>query len=397
MVEIASSGNIALAHGFLTYGLAASQNSDLTLFGAGYPITPVNDIAEWGTRELPEHGGDFIQAESELAAINMVLGAASVGVPAFTVTSSPGISLMQEALSYAIGMEVPMVVANVVRGGPGLGNILGAQSDLNLALSGGHGDQAPIIFAPASCQEMYDHGYLAFEYSNRYRIPAYVLTDGYVGQLKEKFLVKQTINPLLQKELDRRELRSSIYVREGILHAHNWRLQRQFDRVTQDESLKNLSLSSYKTENELGEAADILIISYGIFSRIGFGVVRRAQSQGLSVGQVSLKVLSPFPEEALRQLAQKHKALYVMEGSCGQLKQLVRGAVGQIPLIGETLFPGGGLPDEKDVVENLAELSQKITPDYLKWKQEAQGLGRPNLFHTKLPHTSPGKCLFPGS
>ena len=283
MVEIASSGNIALVHGFLTYGLAASNNSDLALFGAGYPITPVNDIAEWGTRELPEHGGDFIQAESELAAINMVLGAASVGVPAFTVTSSPGISLMQEAISYTIGMEVPLVVADVVRGGPGLGNIQGAQSDLDLVLSGGHGDQSPIVFAPASCQEMYDHGRLAFEYANRYRIPAYVLTDGYIGQLKEKYRIKQAIKPV-RDELERRELRSSIYVREGILNAHNWRLQRQFDRLTEDESLKELSLSSYLTENEEGKAADVMIVSYGIFSRIGFGIVRRARNQGIISG-----------------------------------------------------------------------------------------------------------------
>jgi len=372
MVDISTSGNIALVHGFLTFGLeASSPTSPLVLFGAGYPITPVNEITEWGTRELPRYGGEFVQAESELAAINMVLGAACVGKAAFTVSSSPGISLMQEAISYAIGMEAPLVVADVVRGGPGLGNIQGAQSDLNVVLSAGHGDMEPIVFAPASCQEMYDFGRLAFEQSFRYRVPSYILSDGYIGQLREKYRMPDSIqaNP----QADSRELRSSIYVREGVLTAHNWKLYRRFERVKQDPSLQDMAVDSYRAEED-GVPADILIVSYGIFSRIGFGVVERARRAGLSVGQASLKVLSPFPEEQLRRLARKHKALYVLEGSCGQLHEKVRGAVGQVPLIGLTAYPGGGLPSEAEVVESLQHFSEQLTPEYLGWKTEAQAL-----------------------
>lgn len=372
MVEIASCGNVALVHGFLTFGLEASRpGSPVVLFGAGYPITPVNEIAQWGMEELPPYGGEFIQAESELAAINMVLGAACLGKPAFTATSSPGMSLMQEALSYAIGMEVPFVVADIVRGGPGLGNIQGAQSDLKLALSAGHGDFSPIVWAPASCQEMYDFGRLAFEYAYRYQVPGFILTDGYIGQLREKYRMPDSIRP--RPQADSRRLRSSIYVRESVLTAHNWKLFRRFERMRQDASLQQLAIHEYETEAK-GVPADILILSYGIFSRIGFGVVERARREGLSVGQASLKVLSPFPQEQLRALARRHKALYVLEGSCGQLHEKVREAVGQVPLVGLTAYPGGDLPCEAEVVENLRRFSEQLSPEYLGWKTEALAL-----------------------
>jgi pyruvate/2-oxoacid:ferredoxin oxidoreductase alpha subunit len=368
MIELATTGNIALVHGFLTYGLNVLPSNSKVLFGAGYPITPVNEITEWGMKELPQYGGEFIQAESELAAINMVIGAASVGIPAFSATSSPGISLMQEAISYAIGMELPLVVADVVRGGPGLGNIQGAQSDLNLALSGGHGDISPLVLAPASCQEMYDLGRLAFTYAFRYRIPAFILADVYLGQLKEKYRVPSDCLKIGQPAFSR-DIKTSIYVREGVLNAHNWKMNRQYELLAKDRGLADLAIDLAETETP---PADILVLSYGIFSRIGTGVVERARKAGLSVAQASLKVLSPFPEEALRKLARRHRALYVLEGSCGQLYDLVRRAVGQSTLVGLSAFPGGGLPTESEVVENLTAFAARLTPDYLKWKAEAQ-------------------------
>lgn len=373
MIDIATTGNIALVHGFLTYGLNVLPPHSKVLFGAGYPITPVNEIAEWGMKELPQYGGEFIQAESELAAINMVVGAASVGIPAFSVTSSPGISLMQEALSYAIGMELPLVVADVVRGGPGLGNIQGAQSDLNLALSGGHGDISPLVLAPASCQEMYDFGRMAFDFAFRFRTPVFILADGYLGQLKEKYCVPSSYRKVGQPEFSR-ELKTSIYVREGVLNAHNWKLNRQHELLAKDPRLVDLSIDSGEKSEKEAPPADILILSYGIFSRIGTGVVARARQAGLSVAQASLKVLSPFPEEALKKLARRHRALYVLEGSCGQLFDLVRHAVGQSTLVGLSASPGGGLPTEIEVVENLATFSRKLNPEYLKWKADAQAL-----------------------
>jgi pyruvate/2-oxoacid:ferredoxin oxidoreductase alpha subunit/pyruvate/2-oxoacid:ferredoxin oxidoreductase beta subunit len=371
MIELATTGNIALVHGFLTYGLSVSPSNSKALFGAGYPITPVNEITEWGMKELPQYGGEFIQAESELAAINMVLGAASVGIPAFSVTSSPGISLMQEAISYAIGMELPLVVADVVRGGPGLGNIQGAQSDLNLAISGGHGDISPLVLAPASCQEMYDFGRLAFDYAFRYRTPAFILADGYLGQMKEKYRVPFEYRKIEQPAFSR-ELKTSIYVREGVLNAHNWKLNRQYELLAKDRGLIDMAVDLSDKDETEAPPADILILSYGIFSRIGSGVVERARRRGVSVAQASLKVLSPFPEEALKKLARRHRALYVLEGSCGQLHDLVRRAVGQSTLVGLSATPGGGLPTESEVVENLTAFAANLTADYLKWKTDAQ-------------------------
>ena len=188
MPKALTNGNLALVNGAIFWAIESSgaikKADEKLLFAAGYPITPVNDVTEYLSLVAQEVNATFIQAESEIAAGNMVIGAAAVGVPAFTVTSSPGISLMQEAISYAAGMELGgrgLVYVDVVRGGPGLGNIQGAQSDFNQAvLGGGHGDYQSIVLAPASAQEMFDFSRLAFKLSYQYKMPGFILTDGYV-------------------------------------------------------------------------------------------------------------------------------------------------------------------------------------------------------------------------
>src|SRR3989338_3511272 len=203
MPKASSNGNLALVNGAVVWAIEAagvlSGAGEKLLFAAGYPITPVNEVTEYLSRVSKEVNAAFVQAESEIAAANMVLGAASVGIPALTVTSSPGISLMQEAISYAAGMELGgrgLVYVDVVRGGPGLGNIQGAQSDFNQAvLGGGHGDYQNIVLAPASAQEMFDFVRLAFRLSYQYKMPGFILSDGYVGQLKEQYEIPDAVKP----------------------------------------------------------------------------------------------------------------------------------------------------------------------------------------------------------
>jgi pyruvate/2-oxoacid:ferredoxin oxidoreductase alpha subunit/pyruvate/2-oxoacid:ferredoxin oxidoreductase beta subunit/Pyruvate/2-oxoacid:ferredoxin oxidoreductase gamma subunit len=313
----------------------------------------------------------------------MVIGAASVGTPALTVTSSPGISLMQEAISYAAGMELGgrgLVYVDVVRGGPGLGNIQGAQSDFNQAvIGGGHGDYQTIVLAPASAQEMFDFVRLAFRLSSQYRIPGFILTDGYVGQLKEEYEIPDAVRPV---ELSlTKDVRTSIYVREGVLEEHNWKLVRRYEALKKDAALKNIEVVPYRLEDPAGRA-EIVIVNYGYFSRIGTGIVDRAREAGLRVGQLSLKALNPFPEEALRNAVQNYGPLYVMEGGIDQLCEKVRAVAGSFPVVGTCQRPGGTLPTEKDVLSDLEILMKEVKkPDFQKALADHRRLlARPRVF-----------------
>ena len=365
MSKFLSNGNLALVNGAIVWAIESagkvSKANEKLLFAAGYPITPVNEVTEYLSRISQEVGATFIQAESEIAAGNMLLGAASVGTPALTVTSSPGISLMQEAISYAAGMELGgrgLVYVDVVRGGPGLGNIQGAQSDFNQAvLGGGHGDYQNVVLAPASAQEMFDFVRLAFRLSYQYKIPGFILSDGYVGQLKEQYEIPDTVKPF-QASISE-DVRTSIYVREGVLEEHNWKLFRRFEELKKDPALKSMEVSSYRLEDPDGDA-EIVLVNYGIFSRIGCGVVDRARELGIPVGQVSLKSLNPFPENQLREIVKKFGPLYVMEGGINQLCERVRTAVGRIPVVGTCQRPGGTLPEEKEIVADLEQLMKEI-------------------------------------
>ncbi len=365
MPKALSNGNLALVNGAIFWAIESagpvSKENQKLLFAAGYPITPVNEVTEYLSRIAQEVNATFIQAESEIAAGNMVLGAASVGTPAFTVTSSPGMSLMQEAISYAAGMELGgrgLVYVDVVRGGPGLGNIQGAQSDFNQAvLGGGHGDYQNIVLAPASAQEMFDFVRLAFRLSYQYKIPGFILSDGYVGQLKEEYEIPDTVKPF-QTAISQ-DVRTSIYVREGVLEEHNWKLFRRFEELKKDPALKNMEVSSYRLEDPDGDA-EIVLVNYGIFSRIGYGIVDRAREKGIPIGQVSLKSLNPFPEERLREIVKRFGPLYPMEGAIDQLCEKVRTVVGDFAIVGTCQRPGGTLAEEKEVVSELELLIKEI-------------------------------------
>ncbi len=365
MPKAVNNGNLALVNGAIVWAIesagAVSKSGEKLLFAAGYPITPVNEVTEYLSRISREVNATFIQAESEIAAGNMVLGAASVGTPALTVTSSPGISLMQEAISYAAGMELGgrgLVYVDVARGGPGLGNIQGAQSDFNQAvLGGGHGDYQNIVLAPASAQEMFDFVRLAFRLSTQYKIPGFILSDGYVGQLKEQYEIPDGVTPL--QTSTSKDVRTSIFVREGVLEEHNWKLLRRFESLKKDTALKNIAVSSYRLDDPEGRAK-LVLVNYGFFSRIGGGVVDRARDMGLPVGQLSLKALNPFPEEEIRRIVRNYGQLYVMEGGIGQLCERVRTVVGDLGIVGTCQRPGGTLPSEKEIVTDLEYLLKEM-------------------------------------
>lgn len=372
MPKVFSNGNIAIVNGAIYWGLesngSAPLSSERLLFAAGYPITPVNEVTEYFGVIAEKMGVGFIQAESEIAAGNMLIGASSVNTPAITVTSSPGISLMQEAISYAAAMELGgkgLVYADVVRGGPGLGNIQGAQSDFNQAVfGGGHGDYQNIVLAPASSQEMFDFTRLAFRLSYQYKIPGFILSDGYVGQLKESYEIPDTVLPL-QMTIEN-DIRTSIYVREGILEEHNWKLYRRFEALKKDPLLKAIEVAPYRLEDAAGKAK-IVIVSYGFFSRIASGIADRARKMGIPIGHVSLKSLNPFPEEALRKIVDQYGPLYVMEGGINQLGRRIQTAIGKVPIIGTCQRPGGTLPGELEILKDIEFLHEKIkSPDFQK-------------------------------
>lgn len=387
MPKAVNNGNLALVNGAVVWAIesagALSGSDEKLLFAAGYPITPVNEVTEYLSRISGQVGATFIQAESEIAAGNMLLGAASVGTPAFTVTSSPGISLMQEAISYAAGMELGghgLVYVDVVRGGPGLGNIQGAQSDFNQAvLGGGHGDYQNIVLAPASAQEMFDFVRLAFRLSYEYKIPGFILTDGYVGQLKESYEIPDAVKPFEASVT--RDVKTSIFVREGVLEEHNWKLLRRFEELKKNAALKKISMSAYRLDDAEGPAK-IVLVNYGFFSRIGSGVVDRAREMGLPVGQLSIKVLNPFPEEEIRRIVKDYGPLYVMEGGIGQLYERLRTVTGDLGIVGTCQRPGGTLPSEKEIVTDLEYLIGEIRKAEYRKKFEdyRRLLGTQNLF-----------------
>src|SRR5215470_5457063 len=251
-------GNVAIVKGAILAGCRSFY---------GYPITPASEIAEAAALYIPQVGGTFLQAESEVAAINMVYGAAASGVRVMTASSGPGLSLMQEGMSYIAGAELPCVIVDVVRGGPGLGNIAPEQSDYYCVVKGGgHGCYRNIVLAPASVQEMFDLTVLAFELADRYRNPAVIMTDGYVGQMMEPLEIK--IRDIVPPDKDwavrgtaetRKNLITSIFLEPDALEVHIRKLEEKYALAQELES---------RSENYRTDDADVLLIGFGIVSRI---------------------------------------------------------------------------------------------------------------------------------
>jgi 2-oxoglutarate ferredoxin oxidoreductase subunit alpha len=340
-------GNIALCEGAITAGLKSYF---------GYPITPQNEIASYLSKKMIEIGRVFIQAESEIAAANMVLGAAVTGIRAMTSSSSPGISLKQEAISYMAGMQLPSLIVNVQRGGPGLGNIAGSQSDYFQAVKGGgHGDYKLIVLAPNSAQEMYETAYDAFNLAEKYRTPVMILSDGIVGQMMEpvEFNRSEKKEPAVQewsltgcKDREPRSIKS-LFMKEGTLEKNNIRLQEKYKLISE----KEVKYELYMTED-----AEIIITAYGISSRIAKSAVKLARKNGIKAGLLRPKTLWPFPSKIINSLAKHSIKFLSIELSCGQMIEDVKLALdgkSEAEFLGKV---GGELVTEQEIVNKLKNI-----------------------------------------
>jgi len=324
----------------------------------GYPITPASEIAEAASLLLPEAGGIFIPAESEIGAIQMVYGAASAGVRSMTASSGPGISLMQEGVSYLAGAELPGVIVDVMRAGPGLGNLGVEQGDyLQLTKGGGHGNYRAPEFAPNCVQEMCDLTIHAFEVADRYRNPVYVLADGALGQMMEPLDIPETKSTEPEKPwavagtaATRKNLITSIFLEHSVQEILITRLENKYREMEEKEVL---------LEEVFTEDANILIVAYGISSRIARAALEMARADGIRVGLLRPISLYPFPSKRLRQLASKAFSVLVLELSSGQLVEDVRLAVGGITPIQLLRRTGGMMPTAEDVVQALKKLEKE--------------------------------------
>jgi len=329
----------------------------------GYPITPASEIAEAAAKYLPAAGGVFVQAESEVAAINMLYGGAAAGVRAMTASSGPGISLMQEGFSYLAGAEMPCVVADIMRAGPGLGNIAPEQGDYNqIVKGGGHGNYRTLVVAPYSVQEMADLTTLAFDLADRYCNPVVVLADGFIGQMMEpvEFAARAVLPPppgwaVLGNAETRRNLVSSIHLEPDAMERHVRKLEAKYHEAERNE----VRAESWRTED-----AEIVLVGYGIMGRVLKAVVELARARGIRAGLLRPITLYPFPAAELRALARQAKAFAVVELSTGQLIDDVRLALGgraPVELFGRV---GGNVPSAEDVLEFLEHTFQPFhTPE----------------------------------
>jgi 2-oxoglutarate ferredoxin oxidoreductase subunit alpha len=337
----------------------------------GYPITPQAELLEWMARRMPELGRVFIQAESELGAINMALGAAAAGARVLVSSSSPGISLMAEAMSYMAGSELPVVLINVMRGGPGLGSIGASQSDYFQATKGhGHGDYRVPVLAPSSIAEAVGMVADAFEIAERYRTPVMILTDGVMGQAMEPVVPAYRTPPRLSETwslsgADGREPRvvRSLNLKPDDLEAHNVALQAKFATISEHE---------VRWAGEHLDDAEIAVVAYGTAARVARTAIERAREHGLPVGIFRPITLWPFPSAELAALAPRLRAILVLELSSGQMVEDVRLAVeGRAPVFfhGRT---GGMVPTPGEVVDELRRAWATTIPiDDPAWVDEA--------------------------
>jgi pyruvate/2-oxoacid:ferredoxin oxidoreductase alpha subunit len=323
----------------------------------GYPITPASELAEAAAYYLPKSGGTFLQAESEVAAVNMLYGASSTGIRCMSASSGPGISLMQEGVSYLAGAELPCVIADITRGGPGLGNIAPEQGDyFQVVKNGGHGCYRSFVLAPDSVQEMADLTTLAFDMADRYRNPVYVLADGYIGQMMEPVEFGDTAQlpappdwAVRGNAATRKNLVCSIYLEPDDLERHVMKLAAKYECA---------QIESVRYEDVRTGDADLVLVGYGIVARILKSVVRLARRQGLRVGLLRPITLFPFPTDALRELADSARAFMAVELSTGQMIEDVRLAVGGRRPVEFYGRAGGNVPSAEEVlgvVRNLTE------------------------------------------
>jgi len=329
-------------------------------FYAGYPITPQNELTEYMAEHMRNvEGGVFVQSESEIAAIHMIIGASAAGARVMTSSSSPGISLKQEGISSMAACELPGVIVNIMRGGPGLGNIRPAQGDYFQATrGGGHGDYRTIVYGPATCQELADLTMNAFDLADIYRTPVMILADGMMGQMMEPVVFKK---PKPRQYSEKFMLRGagigkSKFIRGLILDAidmeeHNWKLARKYQAITEKETL----YEEYKTED-----AVLVIVAYGTAARIAKGAIKRLRENGMKVGLFRPITLWPFPELKLRALSKKVKNYLVFELSTGQMLDDVRLALQGYAAIEFHGRPGGTVPTPAELANVIARHYETI-------------------------------------
>ena len=348
--KVLMKGNEALAE-------AAIQAGCRLFFG--YPITPQTELAAYMAKKMPKVDGLFLQAESEVAAINMVYGAAGAGARVMTSSSSPGVSLKAEGISYIAGADLPCVIINIVRGGPGLGGIQPAQSDYFQATKGGgHGDYHLIVLAPSSVQEMVDLTSLAFDLGEIYRMPVMIMGDGMLGQMMEPISfedVKKRQVPEKTWATDgtkmqrKRNIVNSLYITPEELEDLVFERQKRYDEVCKNEVM----YEEYKTED-----ADYIIAAYGTTARIAKNAIEELRKEGIKAGLIRPITLWPFPTEVFKKAADKAKAFLSVEMSMGQMVEDVRLAVNgkkEVYFYGRT---GGMVPTPAEIIAKIKEIAE---------------------------------------
>lgn len=354
MTKVLMKGNEAI-------GEAAIRAGCLHFFG--YPITPQSEVPEYLSKRLPEVGGRYVQAESEVAASNMIYGAAGVGVRVLTTSSSPGISLMAEALSYIAAVEIPVVVVNMMRSGPGLGGILPAQSDYLQATKGmGHGDFDIIVLGPDSVQEAVNLTIDAFSLAEKYRALVMVIGDGMIGQMMEPVEFPDVeVGPPLDPgdwaltgcKGRQKRLINSLYLDPELLNEHNIKLKEKFKVITQNEQ-------RFETYN-CDEPYDLLITAFGMMARICKTAIDQLKGDGLRVGLFRPITLKPFPYDACRDSVERSKRVLCVEMNMGQMLEDIRlSTLGkrEIDFFGKA---GGVIPSVEQVKQQIRESLAKVS------------------------------------
>ena len=327
----------------------------------GYPITPASEITEVAALYMPQAGGVFLQAESEVAAINMLYGASSAGVRCMTASSGPGISLMQEGISYMAGAELPCVIADITRGGPGLGNLGSEQGDYHQVVKGGgNGNYRTIVLAPHSAQEMADLTALAFELADRYRTPVVLLADGFIGQMMEPVEFPQTATEphlpdwaVAGTAASRGNLITSLHIENDELEAHVLKLEAKYKEAEKRET---------RAEEWYVDDADIVLVGYGIVGRILKAVTTEARAAGIKVGVLRPITLYPFPILNFQRLAKWARTFVVVEMSTGQLVEDVRLALNGARPVEFLSRVGGNIPSHDDVLKFVQDLARRYQP-----------------------------------
>jgi 2-oxoglutarate/2-oxoacid ferredoxin oxidoreductase subunit alpha len=338
-------GNEAIARGAIAAGCK---------FYFGYPITPQNEIPEYLSQHLPEVGGTFIQAESEIASINMLLGAGATGARAMTSSSSPGISLKQEGISYMAGSEISGVIVNMSRSGPGLGGISPSQGDYFQATrGGGHGDYRTIVLAPFSIQENYDLTIMAFDLAEKYRNPVMILGDALLGQMKEPIILRPHKALTFDKSWAltgakgrKPRFLKSLYLNEGDLTKHNWKLFQKYQQMKCE-----IQFDTYQIED-----ADMVVVSFGSVARIIKSSIKMARDRGMKIGLFRPITLYPYPNEALERLSQKIKHFFVVELNTGQMVEDVKLSVDKGAKVDFYGRPPGSIPTPNELFEEIRKV-----------------------------------------